>query len=162
MGFGTEQGNTGPFVTIPDKQFAQVTAYRAMMELPLARKALEISTNPEVRAVAQLMLDDYTRWDEQIHKAAAYLKIQLPAQLDSKRQAEVDRVSALTGPAFDREYLAEVGHLQDKALTVTQYEVANAGVTGFRHWAGVMVPKIQDEIKLAKKAESGMAVVSSR
>jgi len=162
LGFGTDQGNLGPFVTIPDKQFAQVTAVRALMEIQLGRKALETSDRPDVKTVAQHMIDDYTQWGEGMQKAAAYLKIPLPAELDPKRKAEVDKICALSGVAFDKAYLSEVVHLQNKALTVTQYEAANAGVTGFRHWAGVMVPRLQDEIRIAKRSLSGEELVSSK
>lgn len=160
MGFGTDQGNVGPFVTIPDKQFAQVTAVRALMEIQLGRKALESADRTDVKVVAQHMIDDYTQWGEGMQKAAAYLKISLPAELDAKRKAEVDKVCALSGAAFDKAYLSEVVHLQNKALTVTQYEAANAGVTGFRHWAGVMVPKLQAEIKMARQSLSGQGLLS--
>ena len=162
LGFGTDQGNVGPFVTIPDKQFAQVTAVRALMEVQLGRRALETSDRSDVKAVAQHMIDDYTQWGEGMQKAAAYLKIALPAELDAKRKAEVDRICALSGAAFDKAYLSEVVHIQNKALTVTQYEAANAGVTGFRHWAGVMVPKLQDEIRIARQSLSGDTLLSRR
>jgi putative membrane protein len=162
LGFGTDQGNVGPFVTIPDKQFAQVTAVRALMEIQLGRKALESADRADVRTVAQHMINDYTQWGEGMQKAAAYLKISLPAELDPKRKGEVDKICALSGAAFDKAYLSEVVHLQNKALTVTQYEAANAGVTGFRHWAGVMVPKLQDEIRIAKRSLSGEELVSSK
>jgi putative membrane protein len=162
MGFGTDEGNIGPFVTIPDKQFAQITAIRTMMELRLAQRAIATSDRPDVRAVAQRMNDDYTRWGSGMQRAAAYLKIQLPADLDAKHQAEVDRICALSGPEFDEAYLKEVVRLQDKALTVTQYEAQNAGITGFRHWAGVMVPELQDEVKMAKKSLSFDTIVSRK
>jgi putative membrane protein len=162
MGFGSDQGNTGPFVTISDKQFAQMTALRALMEVQLGRKALETSDRSDVKSVAQHMIDDYTQWGEGIQKAAAYLKISLPPEPDAKRKAEVDRICSLSGAEFDKAYLAEVIHLQNKALTVTQYEAANAGVTGFRHWAGVMAPKLQDEIKLARRSLSGDTLVTRK
>jgi putative membrane protein len=162
MGFGTDQGNVGPFVTISDKQFAQITAVRALMEIPLGRKALEISNRADVKAVAQQMIDDYTKWGEGMQKAAVYLKISLPAELDARRKAEVDRICALSGPEFDKAYLGEVIRLQNKALTVTQYEAANAGSTGFRHWSGVMVPKLQDEIKLAHRSLSGDTLLTQK
>jgi putative membrane protein len=152
MGFGTDQGNAGPFVTLADKQFAQVTAVRALIEVQLGHRALENADRTDVKTVAQHMIDDYTQWGAGMQKAAAYLKTSLPAEPDAKRKAELDRICALSGAAFDRAYLSEVVHLQNEALTVTQYESANAGVTGFRHWAGVMVPKLQDEIKMAGRA----------
>jgi putative membrane protein len=155
MGFGTDQGNIGPFVTATDKEFAQITARRALMEMQLGHAALEKSDRSDVKAVAQRMIDDYSKWGEGMHKAAAYLKIELAAKLDAKHEAVVDRICALSGSAFDKAYLSEVIHLQHKALTVTQYEAENAGSTGFRHWAGVMVPKIQDEVHLARQSFSG-------
>lgn len=162
MGFGVDQGNIGPFVTISDKQFAKTTAMRALMVVQLGRKALETSDRTDVKTVAQRMIDDYTKWGEGMQKAAAYLKIELPAQLDAKHQAGLDRISALSGPEFDKAYLAEVIHLETKALTVTQYEAGNAGSTGFRHWAGVMVPKLQDEIKLARESYSADTLYTRR
>jgi predicted outer membrane protein len=162
LGFGTDQGNVGPFVTISDKQFAQVTAVRALMEVQLGRKALETSDRTDVKAVAQHMIDDYTKWGDGMQKAAAYLKISLPAEPDAKQKAEEDKIGTLSGAAFDKAYLSEVVHLQNEALTVTQYEAANAGVTGFRHWAGVMAPKLQDEIRMARQSLSGNGLVSKR
>ena len=162
LGFGTDQANVGPFVTLSDKQFAQVTAVRALMEVQLGRKALETSDRQDVKTVAQHMIDDYTKWGDGMQKAAAYLKISLPAEPDAKQKAEEDKIGTLSGAPFDKAYLSEVVHLQNEALTVTQYEAANAGVTGFRHWAGVMVPKLQDEIRMARESLSGNGLVSKR
>jgi len=162
MGFGTDQGNVGPFVTLSDKQFARITALRAMMELQLAEAALTRSTNPDVKSVATRLTDDYTRWQTGIGRAAAYLKISLPAELDAKSKADVDRILALNGPEFDQAYLREVAHLQHKALTVTQHEVEASGVTGFRHWAGVMVPELQEQVRMARRGLDSNAVVSKK
>jgi len=135
---------------------------RALMEVQLGRKALETSDRQDVKTVAQHMIDDYTKWGDGMQKAAAYLKISLPAEPDAKQKAEEDKIGTLSGAAFDKAYLSEVVHLQNEALTVTQYEAANAGVTGFRHWAGVMVPKLQDEIRMARESLSGNGLVSKR
>lgn len=162
MGFGTDQGNTGPFVTLSDKQFARMTALRALMELQLAQAALTRTKNPDVKNVATRLTDDYTRWQAGIQRAAAYLKISLPTELDTKSKADLDRILDLNGPEFDQAYLREVAHLQHKALTITQHEVEAAGVTGFRHWAGVMVPELQDEVRMARRGLDGNAIVSRK
>jgi putative membrane protein len=160
MGSGTDQGNIGPFVTMADKQFARMTATRAMIELPLSQAAAEKGSTEQVRQLGRRMVEDYSIWSNSITRASARLKIELPAKLDEKHQAEVDRILALTGPAFDEAYLKEMVHLQDKALTVTHYEAENAGVTGFRNWAGIMIPTIQEELKLAKSGKSTAEVAS--
>ncbi|HKD05349.1 MAG TPA: DUF4142 domain-containing protein [Bryobacteraceae bacterium] len=162
MGFGTDQGNIGPFVTLSDKQFAQATALRALIQLRLAEAALQKSDRADVKGVAQRMTDDYTRWGEGIRKASTYLNIAVPSEIDARHQTELDRILALSGPEFDQAYLREVAKLQRKALTLTQYEAQNAGVTGFRHWAGVMVPALQAQIRAANEAISGPMLTATR
>jgi predicted outer membrane protein len=66
------------------------------------------------------------QWGEGMQNAAVYLKISLPTEPDAKRKADLDRICALSGGAFDKAYLSEVVHLQNEALTVTQYEAGNA------------------------------------
>jgi putative membrane protein len=162
MGFGTDQGNIGPFVTSSDKQFAQATAMRALIQLKLAEAALQKSDRADVKGVAQRMTDDYTRWGDGVRKASAYLDIRIPSEMDARHQSDVDRILALSGPEFDEAYLKEVSKLQHKALTITQYEAENAGVTGFRHWAGVMIPSLQAEIRAAHDALAGTTIATSR
>jgi putative membrane protein len=161
-GAGTDEGNIGPFVTMGDKQFAQMTAARALLELKLSQAAVEKGSTEGVRQLGQRMVADYAKWSNGIARASAHLDIALPTELDAKHQAEADRILALTGPAFDQAFLKEMVHLQSKALAITQYEATNAGVTGFRNWAGLMLPTIQEELKLAKQEQSGGALVSKK
>lgn len=161
-GSGTDQGNIGHFVTMSDKQFATMMASRSMLEIPLGRLAAERGNTAAVRQLGQRMVDDYTRWSSGMAKASAGLNIKLPTELDPKRKATLDRISGLSGPEFDAAYLKEMVTLQNKALTIAQYEAANAGVSGFRHWAGVMVPIIQEQLHETKLAMNGDTVEAKR
>lgn len=162
LGTGTDQGNIGPFVTPADKQFAGMTAMRSMMELKLSQAAAERASGEGVRQLAHRMVDDYTKWSDGLTHVSERLSIQVPTELDAKHQAEVDRVLALSGTAFDDAYLKIMVHLQNKALTITHYEAENAGVARLRTWAGVMIPTIQEELKLAKQAQNSSALVSRK
>lgn len=161
LGAGTDQGNVGHFVTMSDKQFAQMLVTRSMMEIELGKMAAERGGSQPVKQIGQRMVDDYTQWSAGMVRAARGLGIKLPTQLDAKQRATVDRIGALSGPEFDSAYLKEVVSLQSKALTMAEHEAANAGVTGFRHFAGVSVPVIQEQIKEAKAAMTG-SVASKR
>jgi predicted outer membrane protein len=96
-------------------------------------------------------------------KAAAKLGITLPRELGPKEKLEVDRITALSGPEFDRAYLKEVVRLQTKALTMSHHEASNAAVSGFRHWAGVVIPTLQEQVELAQKTlDAGGTVISKK
>ena len=162
MGFGTDQGNMGPFVTNTDKQYAQSMAVRGMMEIRLGQAALEKSGREDVKILAHRMITEYLSWDAGMEKAAAKLAITMPSDLDAKEKAEVDRISALSGPEFDRAYLKEVIKLQSKALTMSHHEASDAAVSGFRHYAGVVIPTLQDQVHQAQKALDASGVEISR
>lgn len=152
MGSGTDEGNIGPFVTMTDKQYAQAMASRGMMEIRLGQVAMDNSKREDVKAVAQRMIKDYLSWDDGMTKAARKLNITLPTELDSKQKATLDHIASLKGEAFDKAYLTEVIHIQQKALSMSHHEADEAGITGFRHWAGISVAAIQDQIEMAQKA----------
>ncbi len=162
MGFGTDEGNVGPFVTNTDKQYAQAMAVRGMMEIRLGQAALEKSGREDVKNLAHRMITEYLSWDAGMEKAAAKLSITMPSDMDAKEKAEVDRISALSGPEFDRAYLKEVIKLQTKALTMSHHEASDAAVSGFRHYAGVVIPTLQDQVHQAQKALDASGVEISR
>ena len=162
LGTGSDQGNIGPFVTMGDRQYAQAMAARGIMEIRLGQVALDKTERPEVKAVAQRMIKDYLNWNDGMSKAATKLKIALPADIDSKQKAEFDKVSALSGAAFDQAYLREVIRLQTKALSMSHHEADEASVSGFRHFAGVVVWNLQDQIEMAHRALESQTTVSRK
>jgi putative membrane protein len=153
MGTGMDQGNIGPFVTLSDKQFARMTALRLMMEIQLSNAAMEKSDSDTVKQLSRRILDDYKKSHSTLERVSLRVGISLPSELDHKRKSRVEKISALSEPDFDRAYLKEMVRLHDRALTVTQYEAANAGVTAFRNWAGLLIPSIQDQLRMAKAAQ---------
>jgi predicted outer membrane protein len=95
-------------------------------------------------------------------KAAKKLSIELPTELDAKDKAEVDRICALSGPAFDEAYLKAVVRLQSKALSMSHHEASDAAVSGFRHWAGVVIPNLQEQVHTAQVALKANQTVASK
>jgi predicted outer membrane protein len=162
MGFGTDEGNIGPFVTNTDKQYAQAMALRGILEIRLGQAALDKTDRPDVKAVAHRMITDYLSWNAGMEKAAAKLSIPLPKDVEGKEKIEIDHILSLSGPAFDDAYLKEVVHLQQKALSMSHHEASDAAVSGFRHWAGVVIPQLSDQIHLAQKALAANPTVSSK
>ncbi len=163
LGTGTDQGSIGPFVTNTDKQYAQAMASRGIMEIRLGQTALDKTEREDVKQVARRLIADYLSWNEGMAKAAKKLEITLPSELSGKEKAELDRISALSGPAFDQAYLKEVIRLQTKALSMSHHEASDAaGVSGFRFWAGVVVPKILEEVHMAEAALKAQTAVSRK
>lgn len=162
LGTGTDEGNIGPFVTMTDKQYAQAMAIRGIMEVRLGQLALDKTENADVKLVAHRMIKDYLNWNDGMEKAAVRLKIELPKDIDGKHKTEYDKVSALSGPAFDQAYLKEVIRLQQKALTMSHHEADEGSVSGFHHFAGIVVTNLQDQIEMARRALESQTTISKK
>ncbi len=73
-------------------------------EVELGKIAAQRATNPDVKAFAQRMVKDHSRASEQLKAVASKHNLQTTATT-AKHRDEIDRLSALKGAEFDREYM---------------------------------------------------------
>jgi putative membrane protein len=99
-------------VMAADKTFVNDVSIANMAEVELGRLAVERSTNAEVKKFGQMMIDDHTKAGDKLKAVASAHNIPIPTDLDSKHRDLRDELAKLSGPAFDREYMAAMvdGH----------------------------------------------------
>ena len=76
-----------------------------MAEIELSRMALDKSTSPEVKAFAQMMIDDHGAAEDKLKSVVSGHAIDWPAQLDDKHRETADDLAKKQGPDFDRDYV---------------------------------------------------------
>jgi putative membrane protein len=131
-------------------------AYANLAEIDLAKLAQSKSKNDEVLNFARQMVDDHTKALDQLQQLAQQKSVTLPTELDAKHKAEQKRLQAMSGAAFDREYLAKAGvsdHNQAHRL-VARVE-ANAHDADLKQLATKMQPGIDHHLQMAKELNSG-------
>ncbi|HEX6859264.1 MAG TPA: DUF4142 domain-containing protein [Caulobacteraceae bacterium] len=124
-----------------------------MYEIEAARLALSMSTNPNVRAFAQQMINDHTASTAQM--AAAMQSIGMnppPAQLTPDLTARLDALRT-AGTGFDAMYLADQVQAHQQALALHQACAANAGAPIANVSAG-LVPHIQGHLNAAQSLQA--------
>ncbi|GGK75961.1 DUF4142 domain-containing protein [Rufibacter glacialis] len=111
--------------TITEATFLMEAASSGMMEVQLGKLALERSADPKVKQFAQMIIDHHTKTNQELAELAAGMNVTLPTALMPDHQKLVDKLSKLTGKAFDEEYTEDIeaAHEQDIAL----YEVVSNG-----------------------------------
>src|SRR5579885_1157926 len=87
-----------------DDMFAKKAAEGGMAEVELGKLAADKGTSPDVKAFGQRMVDDHTKANDQLKSVASQENIALPTDINAKDKAEKDRLSKLSGAAFDRAY----------------------------------------------------------
>lgn len=102
MGPGSGQADRGQGNL---QKFAEQAAISNMAEIQLGQLAQQKAQDPEVKQFAQMMVDQHTQAQNQLQQAASTSGISLPTSLDSKHQKIQDKLSNLSGPDFDKEYM---------------------------------------------------------
>jgi putative membrane protein len=88
-----------------DKVFLKHAAEGGYAEVQFGQLAAQKATNPDVKAFAQKMVDDHTALNNNLMPFAQRAEVKPPTQLDKKDKMAYDRLSALSGDAFDKAYV---------------------------------------------------------
>jgi putative membrane protein len=136
--------------------FARDAAIGGMAEVELGRLAVEKATNPGVKKFGQRMIDDHSKANEDLRKAAREQGIGLPTQIDSRHKAQIDELSKLSGYAFDKAYMHDM--VEDHEKDVAEFEkiVKEPGKTAVQDFAAKVLPTLEDHLKMARQVSQDL------
>jgi putative membrane protein len=99
-----------------DGEFVHDVASKNMSEIELSRMALDKSASPQVKAFAQMMIDDHAAAENKLKSVVSGHSIEWPTQLDDKHRKTADELVKKESADFDRDYVKAMvdGH-QDLA-----------------------------------------------
>lgn len=116
---GMEQNGTTA-VTQQDANFMRIAAQSDMTEIMTSRLALQRSTNSNVRAFAQRMIQHHTMSSNQLKQLAQQKGVTLPQIPNALGEALMRRLAGLRGAQFDQAYMA--GQVQAHTATEAEYQ----------------------------------------
>jgi putative membrane protein len=100
---GPNSGDVGQIME--EKMFLRKAAEGGIAEVKLGQLAAQKANSEDVKAFGQKMVDDHTKLNDDMAQIADSLGIMWPKEMNKEDQAEFSKLSALTGNAFDVEYL---------------------------------------------------------
>ena len=137
-----------------DAAFAKKAAKGGMMEVEMGRMAAEKASNPDVKQFGQRMVDDHSKANDELKGIASGKKLTLPASVDAAGKAKMDKMSKLSGAAFDKAYMADMvkDHKQDVAEFRKEAKSGkDADIKGF---ASKTLPTLEEHLKMAQEANA--------
>jgi putative membrane protein len=106
-------------LTDRDAAFIATQLGNNMVEVAAAQQALGRSQNPNVRGLAEKMITDHNYAQSSLQPIATMHRIQPPPAPSDPHRAMLDRLSQLSGTAFDREYVNFV--MNDHAQAISEF-----------------------------------------
>ncbi|HEX9199419.1 MAG TPA: DUF4142 domain-containing protein [Acidobacteriaceae bacterium] len=87
-----------------DKKFMRSAAQAGMADVKLGTLAVQ-KGGPEVKELAQKLVDDHSAMNKDMEAVADALGVMLPKKIEKDAQAEYDKLSSLSGKDFDTEFI---------------------------------------------------------
>jgi putative membrane protein len=136
---------------VADEDFAMNAAKGGQMEVALGRLAASKGSNAAVRSFGRRMVTDHTKAGAKLQAIAGKKGLSLPTEMDAEQKAELDRLSQLSGAAFDRAYMELM--VSDHEKDVSEFETeANSGADPqLKTFAATTLPTLKIHLKLAKQ-----------
>ncbi|MDQ3819804.1 MAG: DUF4142 domain-containing protein, partial [Acidobacteriota bacterium] len=103
-----------------DRSFMTEAATGGMAEVELGRLAAEKGQSADVKKFGQRMVDDHSKANDELKQLASKKGVTLPTDLTSEQKSEKEKLSKLSGAAFDKEYMSTMVEDHDKDVKAFQ------------------------------------------
>lgn len=144
-----------------DQKFAMEAAMGGMMEIELGRIAAQKGASEEVRQFGQRMVDDHTKAGEELMAIASGKGMMLPTAPDPKHQMAMQKLSALSGDKFDKEYAKMMVKDHKKTVALFQKEASGGMDAELKSFASSKLPTIQEHLQMSQRMHDKMMMRKS-
>ena len=144
-----------------DENFAKKAAEGGMAEVKLGQLAEEKGSNPAVKNFGRRMVQDHSKANNELKDVTSKENIPLPNEMDKSDQATYDRLSKLSGDAFDRAYARDMVKDHSKDVSEFQKEAKNGKDESIKNFAAQTLPTLQNHLDQARQMEQAVNQSSS-
>jgi putative membrane protein len=145
-----------------DSTFIKQAAEANLAEIELGKLAKQQAADAAVKTFGQRMIDDHMKAQDTLKPVAQKEHIALPTTLDRSDESLKARLSKLSGPAFDRAYMAAM--LKDHRTDVSEFRVESKGAkdSDVKTFAAKTLPTLEAHLKLAQDTNKAVATEHAR
>jgi len=137
-----------------DRAFVMEAGPGGLTEVELGRLAAQKGQSADVKRFGQRMVSDHSKANAELKKLAATKGITLPAEMNAEQKAERDKLAKLSGPEFDREYMALMVEDHDKDVAAFQEEAKDGSDPEIKSFAAKTLPTLQEHQRMSKEIKA--------
>jgi putative membrane protein len=136
---------------ISDTTFAREAAEAGIAEVKFGQLAEDKGSSQEVKDFGKRMVTDHTKANDQLKADASKEKFTLPTDMSKRDQMAYDRLSKLSGTAFDRAYARDM--VRDHRADIAEFmsESKNGKQEWTKDFALQTLPTLREHLKQAEE-----------
>ncbi len=147
---------SGQNIAPSDGKFMNDAAQGGIFEVEMGQIAAKKAQNPEVVSFAHRMVTDHSKVNAELKQLASTKGITLPTEVSPQQKAQMDKLSALNGPAFDRAYMRAMVTDHEKDLREFEREARTGRDPEIRKFAADTVPILKSHLQEARKVSASL------
>ncbi|MEI6561120.1 MAG: DUF4142 domain-containing protein [Verrucomicrobiota bacterium] len=142
----TEQGKLDRH----DQAFLKKAAEINLTEIQLGKVAERISTEPNIKKIAGMLVKDHSEANQHLERLAASKGVTLPTEPSLLDRHSLNSMEKEQGEKFNKEFLAfsQKGH--EKAIELFEKEAARTQDPDIKAWAQKMVPALKEHLAMSQ------------
>jgi len=133
-------------LSLQDRKFLYVASKGGTMELRLGQSGLDYGNSGGVKKLAQVLVDDHMKAAAELSQIAG----QKGVSLTSEDREMPNGLPALTGDAFDKEFVRTAVKKHERDIKEFEKEASSGSDPELKAWAGKMLPVLHAHLEAAK------------
>jgi putative membrane protein len=129
--------------------FVKIAAISDMFEIESSRLAEQRADEPSKKFAAQ-MITDHTKTSTELKALASKISAELPTGLDNSHQSKLDKLKALQGAEFDKEYDYMQVDAHEDAVSLFERYAEGGDNADLKAWASKTLPHLKHHLEMAK------------
>lgn len=134
-----------------DITFLRNAAEGQLATIAFGKLALKKASHKEVKAFGAEILEDHQYASDEAKELSAEEGIYLPVQLDDHHNKEKQRLSQLSGKAFDEAFITFFLKEHRKAISEFEKNIATLHNENVKSWASATLPILAVHLKKAER-----------
>ena len=139
-----------------DQEFLAKALEDSVLEVQLAEKALDKSSNDRVKKFAQRMIDDHSKARQELMEIAKDMKLGVAAGLSQEYRELMLRLTKAEGAEFDRVYMNHMVEDHEKDVAEFESYAKNGKHDRLRAFARKTLPTLREHLKMARDVASDL------
>lgn len=134
-----------------DTMFMRHAAAANLAEIQAGRIALDKASSAQVKQLAQRIIDDHTKANDQLTSIAQRKQVTLPSAPMPMQKQEADHLKTLSGASFDRAYAQAMVKDHRKAIKMFGMESQNGTDADLKQFASATLPALKEHMQMAEQ-----------
>jgi len=146
-----------PAVSPADKHFLHAASQGGLFEIAVGNYAAKNGSSTAVKDLGNHMAMDHAALNQKVGDWATSQGIKLSGTPNTKTQAKIDALTALTGADFDAAFLKKVIKAHEMDIAAFQKEIDSTSNADLKTLLTDAMPTLQSHLKMAQDAQAGLA-----